>query len=78
MQAGEDCREKANSKVGFWGVLTKEWTEVGVTAPRATTAPGRGLNNDSNAHFASHSDTKVPGFGGKMERHTIQDALSPV
>ena len=26
------------------------------------------------ANFASHLETKVPESGGRMERHTIQDA----
>ena len=30
------------------------------------------------ANFASHLETKVPESGGRMERHTIQDAWSPV
>ena len=30
------------------------------------------------AHFASHLETKVPESGGRLEWHTIHDALSPV
>ncbi len=71
------------------GELHKEWTEAGVSASRVTTLrrlrkitglllSGPKSSFQMKVHFAFHLEIKVPESGGRVERHRIHVAWSPV